>query len=264
MSYQYRYKSWNWNRTFTGVFKISLLVFGFSIVFQNLSFLNSIHPYIPVGLLMVIILGIAIIDHVYKVVKWYLAWTKHSYDNHKRIGNIIIHLCLYLIVIAIALSIPINFSSVQNIEKPVDDTLKSIGLREFTKEERVNRVQINNNDDKLTPIIKNVLLNTDNDTLKYIVSVNVVNQNVVADVCNNNIAIGCADISYSDDILSTADIYVSEVSEYGELCNTFAGTLYHEIGHVVFAKEYGYIHSMNIREEIYADNYAKNYVTEKC
>lgn len=272
MSYQYRYKSWNWNKTFTGLFQISLLVFGFSIVFQNLSFLNSIHPYIPAGLLMEIILGIAIIDHFYKVVKWYLAWTKYSYDNHKRIGNIIIHLCLYLIVIAIALSIPINFNSVQNIEKHnSDDLYKYIetGLNNNIPEPEKQPVSVSTNyspqilgaNDNERKYIENILNNTKKDVRNKIISINVVSDAEIINKCGYDAA-GCA---YNEGLIYIVslsfwlnphlvqDEYIESGAGYIR-CSTFAWTLNHEIGHIkgfmigdeseVFAENYAYDHTM--------------------
>lgn len=192
-------------------------------------------------------------------------------------------LSLLILLIGIVLNIyPPNSINPQNIDVSLmNNALKTVGIKEYSKEEIVDKITINTNDIRLTKVIKNALLNTDNNTLKYIESVNVVKRNVVSNICGLE-AMGCANTKYLNDKLSSSDIYLSELSEYIGLCGSFSFTLFHEIGHVVYAKEYGYINAQIYysittdsstgkqtkkilkSDETYADNYASNYAKDRC
>lgn len=139
-------------------------------------------------------------------------------------------------------------------------------------------------------LILSVLNDTDKNITKYISSINVVNQNRVSEICKDEIVVGCADIKYDGDSvgakISNADIYVSELkdgffilSAYRGSCNTFNNTLYHEIGHVVYAYNNGYqlkrftilytdtksnTTKSNTIDELFAIDYGDTHSKDKC
>ncbi|MCE5227081.1 MAG: hypothetical protein LLG05_14645 [Porphyromonadaceae bacterium] len=96
---------WNWQLTKDGAIRFGLMLMVFSIVYQNVTWLNSIFlSQIPVGYILLICFGIFIIRHVYRVLKWYSVWLK--YGKRQKLENFIVHVCIYLIVVSIALSVP--------------------------------------------------------------------------------------------------------------------------------------------------------------
>ncbi|AKB54927.1 MULTISPECIES: hypothetical protein [Methanosarcina] len=96
---------WNWKLTRDGAIRFGLMLMVFSIVYQNVAWLNSkFLPQLPVGYILLIYFGIFIIRHVYRVLKWYSVWFK--YGTRQKLENFIVHLCIYFIVISVALSVP--------------------------------------------------------------------------------------------------------------------------------------------------------------
>ena len=95
---------WDWNKTLVGMFRLGLVLLSFSFVGQNELLLNKAFlPQIPVGLILLLILGIFILRHVYRTLKWYSACFKAKRYR----TNVLVHFCLYLVVFSIALSIPV-------------------------------------------------------------------------------------------------------------------------------------------------------------
>ncbi len=102
------YLNWNWNKTLKGLLQISILVFLFSIVYQNNNKINSVFlSAIPVGTLLLLIVGILIVRHLYQVSKWYNLWIKSN--SHFKYGNLMIHICLYLIAVSVVMSVSSSF-----------------------------------------------------------------------------------------------------------------------------------------------------------
>ena len=96
---------WKWKLTRDGSIRFGLMLVIFSIVYKNVVWLNSKSlSQLPVGYILLICFGIFIIRHVYRILKWYSVWLK--YGTNQKFENVIMHLCLYLIVVSVALSIP--------------------------------------------------------------------------------------------------------------------------------------------------------------
>jgi hypothetical protein len=96
--------NWNWNRSLESMLRIGLMVLAALFIFRNLSWLNSMFlPQIPFGIILLIILGIFMLQHVHRVLKWYSFWLKKG----NGFGNIIIHICLHLAICSIILAVGI-------------------------------------------------------------------------------------------------------------------------------------------------------------
>jgi|GEM_PF-948685 len=106
---------WNWKFTRNGALRFGLLLLLFSLVFQNLALINAkFLPQLPAGDILLLVIGIFLLRHVYRVLKWYELWYKYG---RKTIWNIVIHLCIYLIVLSVVLSFPLDLKQVS----PYDD-----------------------------------------------------------------------------------------------------------------------------------------------
>lgn len=117
---------WNWILTRNGAVRFGLLLLLFSFVFQNLALINAkFLSQFPVGDLLLLAIGIFLLRHVYRVLKWYKVWFKYG---RKTIWNVIVHLCIYLIVFSVVLSFPLDLKQVS----PHSD--KAITDRETTKD----------------------------------------------------------------------------------------------------------------------------------
>ncbi len=258
---------WNWNKTFEGLFIIGILFFGLSIVLQNLVFLNSINSHIPVGILLLIILSIASASHIFQVLKWYLTVMRASYNyTHKAVGRIIIHACLYLIVIAFALSIPLNLNSPQLLPTdyaPIRNTFSDISEDISNIQTKLSNPypQIIGASKQEYPYIQNILNNTKPEVRNNIASVNVVSDSNIITYCGYD-AIGCAfndgriyvvPLSFWNSPHLMQNEYIEAGSGYVR-CSTFAWTLNHEIGHIK-----GYM--VGDESEVFAENYAFDHTT---
>ncbi|RPJ79472.1 MAG: transglutaminase domain-containing protein [Alphaproteobacteria bacterium] len=99
--------NWNWRKAIGGMSRISITLLVFSFVAQNLASLNKLSlVQLPVGSLLLLILLVIILHDIYRILRWYFIWLK----SRKKIGsivNVIIHLCLYLAVFFVALSVPV-------------------------------------------------------------------------------------------------------------------------------------------------------------
>lgn len=100
---------WNWQLTRNGAVRLGLMLLSFSFVYQNLSWLNFLTQF-QVGSILLSVFGIFIIRHIYRTLKWYYIWVKHK----KKLKNLIIHFCLYLIVFSITLSAPLHLNTVNS------------------------------------------------------------------------------------------------------------------------------------------------------
>ncbi len=237
---------------------------------------KSVPKYIIIFLLLIsfificigigIDVSIMIVIFLFIILPLYIIF-KNRFAMVDPIKMIVRKFILYLGIIIIIFFI---FNTLQYIGKQtlvIDNILKLTGLKEYTKEEIINNIKINTDDNHLSSIIKDALYKTDNNTLRFIKSINVVSEDKVSEICGD-IAIGCADMSYSDRRISDANIYVSDLSTYIDSCGSFSHTLYHEIGHVNYSYNNGYKNSIFVYEhdpeEIYADSYADRFSKEKC
>lgn len=99
---------WDWNKTFGGMFRLGLMLLSFSFVVQNEEMLNNAFlPQIPVGLILIVVLGLFILRHIFRTLEWYSSCFK---SKRYRV-NVFVHFCLYLIVFSIALSTPVALAS---------------------------------------------------------------------------------------------------------------------------------------------------------
>lgn len=267
---------WNWNETFRGIIPFIVLLLVFILFYQNVDKINNTFiPSIPVGLISLVIIGILLAHHIYKVFKWYLIWVTST----KRFEKVIIHFCLYLIVISIVFSFPSSLGPVINQiqSKEIPDISGQINPSIFSFD-KDTRVKINDPYNRYTQRIQDMLNTTDKSILKYIESVNVIyDESSIKNLCNYD-AWGCAINKYSNGLISSplikSDIYVISGDHYTpkvksgsfiKLCGSFDYTLYHEIGHVVYAIENGYQSKLTEVEEKFADSYADKFrVKEIC
>ena len=126
------------------------------------------------------------------------------------------------------------------------------------------KIQINNADNQTKQIIQEALNSTDKNAVKYINSITITTSEQVSQICHKiNEDLGCNDLKYDENNnLVSSDIYiVRDPDQYKGLCNTFENTLYHEIGHTVYAYKFGY---NEINPEENAKEYASNYARNKC
>lgn len=101
---------WNWKLTRNGAVIFGLLLLLFSFVFQNLALINAkFLPQLPVGDTLLLAIGIFLLLHIYRILKWYKVWFKYE---GKTIWNVVVHLCIYLIVISVVLSFPLDLKQV--------------------------------------------------------------------------------------------------------------------------------------------------------
>ncbi|OPY17700.1 MAG: hypothetical protein A4E23_01450 [Methanomethylovorans sp. PtaU1.Bin073] len=115
---------WDWNKTFGGMIRFGLMLLSFSFVVQNELILNDAFlPQIPVGLILVVIVGILISRHTYRTLKWYSACFKRKRYQF----NVFVHFCLYLIVFSIALSIPVTLGTTSSTQ---ENLLQNIGYND--------------------------------------------------------------------------------------------------------------------------------------
>jgi len=122
-------------------------------------------------------------------------------------------------------------------------------------------------------IISDALNNTDKNVTELIGSVTVSDIDTVTGVCKGkNIQLsgkyyvknlGCNDLTYNEDnsLLSSNIYIVYNGSDYDKTCSDFKNVVYHEIGHAVYAYEYGY-NAEN--SEYHANAYANNRSKDKC
>jgi len=90
--------------------RFGLLLLLFSFVFQNLALINAkFLSQFPLGDLLLLAIGVFLLRHVYRVLKWYKVWFKYG---RKTIWNVIVHLCIYLIVFSVVLSFPLDLKQV--------------------------------------------------------------------------------------------------------------------------------------------------------
>ena len=111
--------NWDWKKTLSGMFSLSLMLLSFSFVYQNQILLNKLFlPQIPVGYLLLFGFGILISYHIYRTLKWY-----HECIKAKRYRiNLVVHICLYLTVFSIALSIPMALNTILS---PLESTFQN-------------------------------------------------------------------------------------------------------------------------------------------
>lgn len=127
-------------------------------------------------------------------------------------------------------------------------------------------LKINGADSYTKQMILVALNDTDQNAVKYISSINVV-QKIEDSPCDNNTS-GCAIGNFTiDGNLIESKIYILEKNAYKGTCNTFEHTLYHELSHVVYYYKFGghdikkedavYQEILESYAEKYADIYAK-------
>lgn len=113
---------WHWNITRDGAIRFSLILLLFSLSYQNFTWLNShFLPLIPVGYILLGISSVFVLRHIYRTIRWYRIWLNGK--RHQKYEKLAIHICLYLVIMSVVLSIPMSidkgglFSSSNTIEK---------------------------------------------------------------------------------------------------------------------------------------------------
>lgn len=98
---------WHWNITRDGAIRFSLILLLFSFSYQNFTWLNShFLPLIPVGYILLGISGVFVIRHIYRTIRWYRIWLNGK--RHQKYEKLSIHICLYLVIISVFLSVPMS------------------------------------------------------------------------------------------------------------------------------------------------------------
>lgn len=168
---------------------------------------------------------------------------------------------LFIMIISLVF---MNYSRINNLLYGKESQLQNgIGMQ---KESKIVA------DDYSRALILSALNNTNKDIAKYIDSVTVTTESTVTSICSRYVkeSIGCTINNYDADSgkLFNSKIYLTTIvddfgySAYKGRCASFNNTLYHEIGHVVYAYNFG--GGIYQDEEQYADNYADNYSKDKC
>lgn len=160
----------------------------------------------------------------------------------------------------------LNKNTEQNIKSSViDNALKSVGIKEYTHEELVNKIEIIN-PGMDEGRIRGELQKTDDNILKYIKSIEVHNSNSV--YCGGDKkSIGCSlnyypPYEHSSEIDIVYSNFWISINSNSYMCSSFEYTLNHEIGHT-----YGATISENDgHSESFADNYASKHTSafQRC
>lgn len=168
----------------------------------------------------------------------------------------------YLYTVILLLSITIIGGCIS-----IDDIQKSNNIAVYEEHDKIPHyeLKINNADDHSRQIILTAVNRTDRDVVKYISSINVVSK-IEDSECNNENITGCAIGNFTaDGKLKAVKIYLLNSNSYGDTCNTFERTIYHEIGHSVYFYKFGN-HDITGNDELYheslelyADKYADIY-----
>jgi len=104
---------WNWRITRDGAIRFSLILLTLSFSYHNIAWLNSLFlPQLPVGYILFGFAGIFTLRHVYRTFRWYRTWLNGK--RYQKYEKLIMHICLYLIVISVVLSIPTTIPASQN------------------------------------------------------------------------------------------------------------------------------------------------------
>jgi len=129
---------WNWKLTRNGAVRFGLLLLLFSFVFQNLALINTMFLLqFPAGDILLLVIGIFLLRHVYRVLKWYELWLKYG---RKKIWNILVHLCIYLIVLSVVLSFPLDLKQVLPYN---DKAITGSGTTQYTTP-KATTTEVNN------------------------------------------------------------------------------------------------------------------------
>ncbi len=146
-----------------------------------------------------------------------------------------------------------------SIETIINNSLNYIGLKSYTHEELVNRIELINPGYDCNTIRKE-LFKTDDTILKYIKSIEVHNSDEI--YCNGVKAIGCS-YNYQPPSLASSKIDVVYSTVWLQrnsnviICSSFEHTLNHEIGHT-----YGSTISTSTgSSEAFAEDYANKQTT---
>lgn len=112
---------WHWNITRDGAIRFSLILLLFSFSYQNFTWLNSYFlPLIPVGYILLGISSVFVLRHIYRTIRWYRVWLNGK--RHQKYEKLAIHICLYLVIMSVILSIPISIDdSPTTISTDADD-----------------------------------------------------------------------------------------------------------------------------------------------
>src|SRR5574344_770547 len=101
---------WNWIAVQKGLAQYSLLLSIFSFSYQNLIWLNShFLSWLPIGHILLGGSGIFIILHLNRTLRWFAVWLNGK--RYQKYEKLFIHICLYLIITSIVLSIPMTINT---------------------------------------------------------------------------------------------------------------------------------------------------------
>lgn len=167
---------------------------------------------------------------------------------------------LYTIILLLSITIVGGCISIDDIQRS-----NNIGIYEESNKLPHYELKINNADDRSRQIILTAINRTDRNVVKYISSINVVSK-IEDSECNNENVTGCVIGNFTTNgELKVVKIYLLDSNSYGDTCNTFERTIYHEIGHSVYFYKFGNHDIIGNDElyheslELYADKYADIY-----
>lgn len=145
---------WNWQITRDGALRFSLILLSLSFSYQNLTWLNShFLSWLPVGY---ILFGTSIIftmRHIYRTLRWYNTWLNGK--RYQKYEKLAMHICLYLVVISIVLSIPISIDGKGNgVISNIEPTKILSNLSAVMQQSPTSNIQNNNTDDSFKYSVK--------------------------------------------------------------------------------------------------------------
>lgn len=144
---------WDWKKAVVGIFRFCIMFLSFSFAYQNLTLLNrQFLAQIPVGSILLIIIGILIVHYICITFNWYLIYLK-SNKNIMNIINVIFHFCLCLLVIFIVLSFPMSLerSTLPNNESSATNNLTKHFNDTFPTTESINSSSVVQNNTNKKP-----------------------------------------------------------------------------------------------------------------
>jgi len=170
---------WSWQITRDGAIRFSLILLTLSFSYHNLAWLNSLFlPQLPVGYILFGVSGIFVLRHIYRTLRWYSIWLNGK--RYQKYEKLIMHVCLYLVVISVVLSVPVNVNGkdlsisdyIESYSNVIDSPLENnIDIAEDITEDTQMSSLITTVRDKIFPDVYTTNLNIiggDGHTIKLV------------------------------------------------------------------------------------------------
>ncbi len=91
---------WNWRKSFYGLIQFGIILFLLSFSYGNVDKINNVFFAVPIGIIFSIL-----IKQLYGIMKWYRIWINAT----RTYKNIIVHICLYSIILYMAVSAGMSY-----------------------------------------------------------------------------------------------------------------------------------------------------------